>query len=1206
LYQISALKICISIKTFFVLLLLAFSHEGLAQLSFIENKGQWEDVINYKTEISTGAIFLHQDGFTISLKDTNDLRLAIEMSHPHGKHKPVQPFMMHQHAYRVKFIGANSNALLFPEKALPTYSNYFIGNDKSKWAGNCKMYNAITYKNIYPNIDIRYYSSQNSLKYDFVVHPGGNPNDIALAYEGVDGLSLSNKTLLIKTSVGVVNEIEPYSFQADANGTKAINNNYVLNGNIVKFNIAKYDKKSTLVIDPQLIFSSFTGSTTDNWGYTATPGLDGSFYAGGIAFSTGFPISLGAFQTNYNGGDYDMAIFKFSSNGSARLYATYIGGSRSEQPHSMIADSSGNLIVAGRTDSPNYPVLSSINNAGAGYDIVLTKLNNTGTALIGSIKIGGSADDGVNVGDKNVAPFGTLSIRQNYGDDARSEVILDANNNIILASCTKSTNFPLQQPLQSTFGGGLQDGVILKLNPTLNTLLFSSYFGGSGDDACYVAAVNPTNGNLYIGGATSSINLPGSTTGVVHPNNLGGIDGYVTILNPNNTAFVNTTYIGTNSVDAVYGLKFDRLGFPYIMGTTRGTLNPINAVYQNAGAKQYIGKLQPNLSAFIYRTNFGKNDPLPSISPIAFLVDRCENVYVSGWGGSVNSTSGYPNSGTLNLPEVNPLTNIPAADGSDFYFFVLRKDAASQLFGSHFGQDGAAGDHVDGGTSRFDDNGIIYQAICANCLAFGSAAFPTFPQGPTFPWSSINPSSNCNLAAVKIDMNFSAVIANVQSSILGVINDTLGCYPITVNFRDTIQRGITYYWNFDSQNFPNNTDLITTIPSASNLYTVGGVFRVRLISENLEACNLRDTAYINIYITDRIVNTNITSRKIGNCTDHIYEFTNNSTASDATVFTNTSFVWDYGDGSPKDTVNKTPVRIHQFPGAGTYFVTMTTIDRRFCNTPKIDTIRIIIDPNVKAVPEPVLSSCGQPTVLFNNQSVNATTFKWEFFNAVTNEFIGTSTDSLATFTFPRQGKYKYRLIASNPNACNLTDTSAFFFITIINKPVASFGFTPNPPQPNTPFSFINTSTLAIRYLWNFDDGTLSTLFQPTHEFLKRQDYTVTLIAYNEFDNLICSDTEQLVVRPIIDPLLDVPNAFTPGKFGQNGIIYVRGFGIEKMIWKIYNRWGELVFTSTNKNDGWNGFYKNKLQPTDVYTYTLDVDFIDGANIKRTGDITLLR
>jgi gliding motility-associated-like protein len=113
-----------------------------------------------------------------------------------------------------------------------------------------------------------------------------------------------------------------------------------------------------------------------------------------------------------------------------------------------------------------------------------------------------------------------------------------------------------------------------------------------------------------------------------------------------------------------------------------------------------------------------------------------------------------------------------------------------------------------------------------------------------------------------------------------------------------------------------------------------------------------------------------------------------------------------------------------------------------------------------------------------------------------------------------------------------------------------------------------------------------------------------LIAYNEAG---CTDTARLVVNTIIVPVVDVPNAFTPGRYGINGFVNVKGFGIGKMDWKIYNRWGQLIYRSQNrKQQGWDGTFKGKLQPMDVYAYTLDIEFTDGQKLRKTGDITLLR
>src|SRR5690606_23632703 len=136
--------------------------------------------------------------------------------------------------------------------------------------------------------------------------------------------------------------------------------------------------------------------------------------------------------------------------------------------------------------------------------------------------------------------------------------------------------------------------------------------------------------------------------------------------------------------------------------------------FSNPGSKQFVAKLQPDLSSFVYSTVFGTRGDFPNLSPVAFLVDRCQNVYVSGWGGGINASQKYPTIGTNDMT-ITPNAIQSRGDGNDFYFFVLERDATSQLFGSYYGQLEGFGDHVDGGTSRFDANGIIYQAICANC-----------------------------------------------------------------------------------------------------------------------------------------------------------------------------------------------------------------------------------------------------------------------------------------------------------------------------------------------------------------------------------------------------------------------------------------------------------------------------------------------------------
>lgn len=1193
----------ISVNKIFVVILVFFlgfslSQSAMAQMEFVENKGQWHGNVQYKGDFSAGSFFLEQKGFTVLLHNSTDLKSVSQLGHA----EIPGPVTLHSFAYKVNFLGASNAIKLIPEKLSASYNNYFVGNDPKKWAGECKIFYAVTYKNVYPQIDVRYYSDGGKLKYDFIVNPGGNVSSIAMQYNGPE-LVIKEKELIIKTPVGDMKELFPYSYQTTPGGKKEVDCKYVLRNNVLTFSVKDYDHRQTLIIDPTIIFSSFTNSTADNWGYTATPGPDGSLFAGGIVFAdppqTNYPVSPGAFQTSYGGGveensfaGYDIAIFKFSPNGSNRLYATYLGGSRNEQPHSMIVDGQGNLIVAGRTTSTNFPSTTGRVGPGGGYDIILTKFNATGSSLLGSVVIGGSGDDGVNIRPKYTPPLGADGLRRNYGDDARSEVILDGAGDIILASSTQSSDFPLSGGLiQSSYGGGRQDGVILKFNPGLSAYLFGNFFGGSGDDACFVTSLNPTTGKLYVGGSTTSSNLPGDKTGTVGPAYNGGTtDGFVTEIQPDGSAIIKTTYLGTPGIDMLYGLKFDRLGFPYVMGTTTGAWPVTNAAFSNSNSGQFIAKLQPNLSSYVYSTVFGTGGFLPNISPIAFLVDRCENVYVSGWGGGLNKRQNYSNGSTTGLPEVSPLAGIPAPDGSDFYFFVLQKNAASQLFGSHFGQNGGLGDHVDGGTSRFDDNGVIYQAICANCG--NDVIFPTTPSA----WSRINGSADCNEALVKIKMDYAGVGAGLQTEIDGVINDTSGCVPFNVIFRDTLFQGTKIYWDFGD----NSPQVITTEFDTSHTYTIPGHYLVRLIAEDLNTCNLRDTAYITIRAGNNIASLDFTAVKDTPCTSRTYTFFNQPSATFPTPgFLPQTFTWDYGDGSPPEVSFNGR---HTFPGPGVYAITLTLSDTNYCNSPvkKVDSLRVY--DLVKADFRTAQLGCAPYNAEFRFISGGAgTDFFWSFGDGT---FSTDSTNAFPTHLYQNPGVYPVQLIVRDTNTCNKTDTSAIFNITVLPRPVAAFSWAPNPPQKNTATQFTNLSTGAVRYLWDFgEDGETSTEVNPKHQFNSTGTFKVTLTAYNQNN---CDSTVSVIVNAIIDPLLDVPNAFTPGRFGENGFISVRGYGIGKMDWKIYNRWGQLVYHSTSRKQSWDGTFKGKLLPMDVYAYTLDVIFTDGKKLRKTGDITLLR
>ena len=1189
-------------------------------VEFTENKGQWNDAVLFRGVINNGAFYLERNGFTVLLHNEDDMEQISDRIHGHSAKGETDPktsnrsahprpshgditdpdagIILRSHAYNMRFAGANTNATVISEKPVNSYENYFTGNDPSKWAANCKIFQAVTYKNVYPNIDVRYYAQGGQLKYDIVVYPGANVDDIVMQYEGVDKLQIKNRELYIKTSVGDVKELSPYSYQVGNAGKNEVDCRYVLEGrDKVKLKVRQYDPSQILVIDPTLIFATFTGSASSQWGFTATYGSDGSLYSGGIVFGPGFPVSTGAFQTNYGGGSgtesFDIGIMKFNGSGNNRLYATYIGGGGADQPHSLIEDSQGNLVILGRTNSGDgYPLQPADNKlgTGGGFDIVVTKLNNNGTALVGSKRIGGSNSDGVNISTSR----SPNSVSVFYGDDSRSEVILDNSDNIYIASCTQSDNFPVTSGASQATRAGKQDGVVMKIAPDVGTVLFSTLFGGVDDDGTFVLALNPLSNDIYVGGSTKSNNLPGvPASGVIAPAYQGGTaDAFIAVFN-NTGALQKASYLGTSNMDAIYGLKFDQKGFPYVMGVTLGAWPVSPGVYNNPGTKQFIVKMQPDLSASVYSTVFGSGTATFNISPVAFAVDKCENVYVAGWGGRLNPSGDDPfhTSGTFGMPTKNcdVLPNGCNTDGSDFYFFVLEKDAKDILFGAFYGQKGGFGDHVDGGTSRFDANGVIYQSICAACFIsrFPQSTFPTTP-GVWRPKSG-NP-NECNLAAVKIEMDFSGVTNGIRPTIDGKPYRNYGCVPVKVDFMDTLQKGKLYIWDFGD----GNKDT-TTVPTTSNTYNTVGSYGVTLISIDSSKCIISDTAYTTIRVRTDRAELGATAAKLLPCESLNFEFTNTSVAPPGKPFHDSTFTWDFGDGSAPVTAGPGKIQ-HEFPAAGTYNVQLSLADTNYCNAPDTFTLQMRVAPNVEAKFETPAEGCVPHHAIFNNISEAGQSFYWDFGDGTT------STEFSPEHDYNTEDVYRVKLLVVDSMTCNISD-SAFFTINVRLGPTAGFTFSPTQPQENTLTTYTNTSMNAVSYKWYFGDGDTSVQVNPVHQFNSTGEFNTCLIAYNQYG---CADTICQPVSAIVSPLIAVANAFSPNGDGTNDKVFVRGYAIGKMVFRIYNRWGQLVYQTTDRNQGWDGKYKGVLQPMDAYAYTLEVEFTDGSKATKKGDITLLR
>jgi PKD repeat protein len=971
-----------------------------------------------------------------------------------------------------------------------------------------------------------------------------------MRYDGVNRLSKKKEQLIASTSVGDVTQLEPYSYTFDPQrGRTDIRCRYIIrDSNTVSFDVQDHDPNATLIIDPTVVFCTFTGSKVSNWGFTATPGPDGSFFAGGIVFGAAFPYNTGQLQPQYGGDPFDVGIIKFTPNGANKVYATYLGGSNSETPHSMIADAQGNLIVLGRTYSTDFPFKTTA-GSGGGADIFVAKINAAGTGLIGCLRVGGDQDDGVNIDDQlRSRNERANSLIRNYGDDSRSEVVLDGNNNILVAASTQSAApqgnpgaFPIVGPVfQPNFGGGLQDAVVMKIDPNCTNLIWSSFFGGSGPDGAFVLKENPLTGDIFIAGATASTDLPGDKTGVIQPAFAGGTcDGFVAQISADGTTLKKVTYLGTSDAEAIYGIAFDKQGYPYVMGTTNATWPVINAAYSIPGARQFVSKLRPDLSGYVYSTTFGTpsggGHGLPNISPVAFLIDRCQNIYVSGWGGWIigGETDPYGLEGTSGMP-VTPNAIKPVSDNRDFYFIVIQKNSSALLYGTFFGQndnDKSISEHVDGGTSRYDQNGVIYQGICANCNGGASSPFPT----TVGVWASINGagSNGCNEAAVKIAFNFAGVAGGLRVSANGRLDDTSGCVPLAADLQDTIRTAKSYIWNFGD----GGADTATAGFEVQHTYNSPGTYKIMMVAIDSNSCNVADTTYRYVIARTDKAPVDFVAVKDPNlpCTSLTYDFTNLSTAPPGKPFGPASFIWEFGDTTTPFPDGAGPVT-HSYQNPGTYIVNLILDDTSYCNYPDTATKTLRVSPVAKAQFVTPATGCAPYTAIFNNTSLGGIQFTWIFGDGSSPD-----TSSNPTHVYQNPGTYTVSLLEVDTTTCNQRDSTQFT-IVVSGNPTAGFTYTPETPVANTPFIFTNGSIGASTYKWLFGDGdsTVKTTVDTVEHLYNQTDtFTVCLLATNTSG---CTDTVCHPLGALIDPLLDVPNAFTPGRFGTNSVVKVMGFG----------------------------------------------------------------
>ncbi|MCC6182057.1 MAG: gliding motility-associated C-terminal domain-containing protein [Bacteroidia bacterium] len=327
---------------------------------------------------------------------------------------------------------------------------------------------------------------------------------------------------------------------------------------------------------------------------------------------------------------------------------------------------------------------------------------------------------------------------------------------------------------------------------------------------------------------------------------------------------------------------------------------------------------------------------------------------------------------------------------------------------------------------------------------------------------------------------------------------------------------------------------------------------------------------------------------------------NNVCAKTATSFTDTSVPtasltgswWDFGDMNTSTVNNPT----HAFTNPGTYTVTHVVYSNNGCN----DTIKKTID--VYFLPQAFFynsTSCvGNSTQFVDSSktlSGNIIQWQWNFGDSQTSS-IQNPQHGFATPTV-----YTVSLVVTSSLGCKDTIQKA---VTVISGPTADFSINPNPVQSLETVNFTDLSTgpaSLTNWYWQFGDSMASNEQNPTHIYNTQGDLSVFLVVK---DINGCIDTVRKDITVILLP--DVPTAFSPNGDGQNDIFRVRGGPFKSINFRVYNNWGQLIFETNDQKQGWDGTYQGIDQPLGVYVWVVDVEMLSGKQVKKTGDVTLLR
>lgn len=657
-------------------------------LAFEANQGQADARVKFISRGNGYALFLTADAEAV---------LALRKN---GRNNAV---------LRMKLEGARRLPQISGQDELAGKSNHFVGANPRNWHCDVPNYARVRYENVYAGIDQVFYGNGRELEYDFIVAPQADWRQIALGFEGAEKLYINAAgELVLHVGDERIIQKKPVVYQEIDGERREVEGKYKLLASKigsrrqrVGFEIGEHDRSKALVIDPVLVYSTYLGGSEADSGKAIAIDGERNVYLTGYTSSTNFPTVNPTQAGMVSNGRTDVFVTKINPAGNAIVYSTYIGGSAGEIGHGIDVDNAGNAYVTGTTggviganDFPTTPGAfdRTFNSSDESF---LFKLNQSGNALLYSTYTGGTIGHEVKVNRATGEAFvagsasdilpttpgayrtacpsspctstgfvskfnaaGSAHVYSTYvGEGVIADLAIDAAGSAYTTGRTISNFYPITpgaaQPTCTGCNLARGDAFITKLNPAGSALVYSTYLGGSAEDAGNSITVDAS-GHAYVTGAASSY----SASTVPFPTTPGafqtdGPGAFITKLNPLGTAFVYSTFIGVRGT--AYGIAVDPAGNAHVTGKVRTTItlvNPISSEFTSGVDHVFITSLNQTGSTLLFSTFFGPGGG----NEIA--ADTTGSIYVTG------ETFG-------SLPLMNPIQP-QHGTGSAFDAFVAK------------------------------------------------------------------------------------------------------------------------------------------------------------------------------------------------------------------------------------------------------------------------------------------------------------------------------------------------------------------------------------------------------------------------------------------------------------------------------------------------------------------------------------------------------